>query len=117
MARLTATTFPAIDALLRGGRDKIGHNTTARHEGGDILVTLHCSDIVRLTPTGEVFVNLHGWHTITTRDRLNQFVAANFRSDGNRGTIMTRVESDGTVKVRPIGAGWHLVATATGPQF
>lgn len=85
MAKLKGTTYNELATIL-GDSDrerKIGHNTWAGWDtAGDfsgesrnvINVRLHGHLIVRLYSTGAVYISDAGWGTVTTRDRLNQFL-------------------------------------------
>lgn len=75
MANLKATDFAGLDKVL-ANRDArtIGHNTAARRDDGDIVVSLHGNDIVRLSPDGSVAATFAGWPTVTTADRIAQFL-------------------------------------------
>jgi len=90
MARLLATT---VDGLHKAHTNKstriIGNNTFSRRERwsfdrtgfeGEIVytITLHSSDIVKLQK-GHIYVNLAGWDTVTTRERINQFLPGGWR--------------------------------------
>ena len=47
--------------------------TRGAENEGVLVVTLHSTDIVTLYPSGRVVLNMGGWNTVTTRDRMNQF--------------------------------------------
>ena len=75
MAKLLATTYDGLDAALGHRMErKIGHNTVARHRGDLIVVRLHYTDIVQLRPNGAMNLNPGGFHTVTTKERINQFL-------------------------------------------
>ena len=75
MAKLAATTYSGLDRFL-GERDSrtIGHNTVAERTGTTIFIRLHGSVIVALCDNGDVMFSLAGWPTVTTRERINQFL-------------------------------------------
>lgn len=78
MANLKATTFSDLRRLL-GDRHpnqiKIGHNTTAENRAdGSILIRLHGHAIVNLFNDGHLRFTLAGRPTVTTRERVNQFI-------------------------------------------
>ena len=85
MAQLKATTYRGLSDLVGppdvnekiGVPVKIGHNTTAERTGSalpSILVRLHGHPIVRLWASGRVDWTLAGYGTVTTRERVNQFL-------------------------------------------
>lgn len=77
MARLKATDFKGLDTLLGMRREiVIGHETTAsRSADGMISVSLFGNEIVRLHPdTVTMSFTLADWPTVTTRERINQFL-------------------------------------------
>jgi len=56
---------------------KLGRNTYLhRHALGiDICVKLHGTDVLTFKPDGSVVYNTGGWHTNTTKDRMNSYGA------------------------------------------
>jgi len=88
VAKLKATNYQDIHNLLSKKNKeqvKLGHNTYASwgELPGQIVIRFHQSDIVKLRISGTVFFNLAGWPTVTTRDRINQFVPG--RVSQNKG--------------------------------
>lgn len=85
MAKLKATTYQGLVSEVFKGYDvpnferkKIGHNTTAEYIpngmfGRDIVIRLHGHQIVRLGRNA-VHFTLAGYNTVTTRERVNQFI-------------------------------------------
>lgn len=92
MAKLKGTTYYELSQLIEPGETRtIGNNTTAYRRNDDtrIYVYLHRNPIVILHPTGHVEVTTAGWDTVTTRDRLNQFLApVNARAHRVRGELV-----------------------------
>ena len=95
MAKLKATTWRGLNKLLSGKplykELTIGNNTTAEYVPSDmtgqrdILIRLHNHPIVRLEPdggmrdgSGPTNFTLAGYGTVTTRDRVNQFIWNDF---------------------------------------
>lgn len=80
MARLAATTYRECVEFL-GDREsrKIGNNTVIRMNQGDVFVELHGHPIVLLTDTHEVLIRFAGYPTVTTRERINQFLPSGVR--------------------------------------
>lgn len=89
MAKLSATTYKELhEKVGTDYRKKIGHNTWATHElhrdpmghmRDTYVIRLHNSDIVRLwdpqeRPHDPIAFSLAGWPTVTTRERINQFL-------------------------------------------
>lgn len=59
-----------------GTRDslKIGNNTYAERLGSNVIgIRLHGTHVVTLSPH-RIVLNSGGWHTVTTKDRLNTFL-------------------------------------------
>lgn len=83
MAKLAATTFAGLDKFLGNKSAKtIGNNTTAERDGGPfdpILVRLHGHEIASLFPDGTVNVRDAGYQTVTTKERINQFLPLPYR--------------------------------------
>jgi hypothetical protein len=80
MAKLQANTFDRLDFIL-GSRNKksIGNNTVAIRTGETITITLHGHRIVELFSRDEIVFNFAGFPTLTTRDRINQFLPPGVR--------------------------------------
>lgn len=75
--------FESADALLQGRNHssrKIGRNTyLQRRDSGDIAVKLHATDVVIYHPNGATTLSTGGWHTMTTRDRINTYAPRGVR--------------------------------------
>jgi hypothetical protein len=97
MATLKAVTYPDLAALLPndGDRKTIGNNTVAQRDGHAVNIYLHASLIVTLTEFS-VDYTLAGWPTVTTRERLSQFLRPFGRGVGQRNgrQVLVRL-SDG----------------------
>lgn len=91
MAKLKATNYKDLAELLYNKTQvTIGNNTTAEWVPGDfgrrdILTRLHEHPIVRLETdsgftdgSGPTNFTLAGYDTVTTRDRVNQFISNDF---------------------------------------
>ena len=90
MASLKATTYNSLmnlhgaredgDGFIINGKieKKIGNNTVSSIYDDEIIITLHNSSIVRLRKDN-VFFRLAGWNTVTTRERINQFLPEHWR--------------------------------------
>lgn len=70
--------FAKYDNMLQGRnfeKKKLDNNTYAhRKEDGSIGIRLHNTDVVTFYPNGDFKLNSGGWHTMTTKDRINNFV-------------------------------------------
>lgn len=55
-------------------RRKVGNNTYAEilHDGS-VGIFLHGTCVVRIHEDGDYTLNAGGWHTVTTKDRMNQY--------------------------------------------
>lgn len=88
MAKLKSTDYRRLVELCERGRGAcaIGNNTTARTEPeGVVVVSLHGHDIVRLFSDGDTAWTLAGWPTVTTRERVNQFLPIGQKVYQHRG--------------------------------
>ena len=73
--KFTGKTFDEADAFLGSKNErKIGNNTELVRTSEGISVRLHDNTIVVFSKDGKVFVSSAGWKTITTKDRINQFI-------------------------------------------
>lgn len=69
--------YQTANAMLTGRckeRRKIGNNTYLIRRGKEIAIRLHQTDIITLTDENEIIVNTGGWHTVTTKARLNEYL-------------------------------------------
>jgi hypothetical protein len=64
----------AVEAL--AGRDsiKLGNNTWLVRAETYIAVRLHATHIVKFWEDGRVILHSGGYHTTTTKDRINKFI-------------------------------------------
>ncbi|MFM8758121.1 MAG: hypothetical protein ACKODS_01055, partial [Methylophilaceae bacterium] len=55
-------------------RRKVGNNTYGEilHDGS-VGIFLHGTCVVRIHQDGDYTLNAGGWHTVTTKDRINQY--------------------------------------------
>ena len=65
-------------SMVRGKRNKdsrkVGNNTYAEIEyDNSVSIRLHGTKVVRFYPNGLVKLATGGWHTHTTKDRINQY--------------------------------------------
>lgn len=69
----------AIDALRAGRRVngwRSGNTSVEPGPNGDVQVRLHGNLIGLLTPDGSLTLDHCGWHTVTTRSRINALAEA-----------------------------------------
>jgi hypothetical protein len=116
MAKLRATpkSYSEASAVLNG-RDsvKLGNNTWLERIVTDrlkIVVRLHSTNIVVFHDDGRVTLHTGGYHTVTTKDRLNRFIYGRVYQKAhqwyfyvNRGTLageVTVIFSEG-MEVQP----------------
>ena len=86
MAKLLATTVEGLQKVHAHNDERTIGNNTLSYRGMDLnlltlqmedvyTIVLHNSDIVKLQD-GDIYINLAGWDTVTTRERINQFLPA-----------------------------------------
>lgn len=105
MAKLAATTFEGLNKFL-GNKDSrtIGNNTTAERVAPDmIVVRLHGHRIVQLSERA-VSVSNAGYGTVTTRDRINQFLPMGVRAVQRN---WSQFLSDRDHNLSAMGSGWY----------
>jgi hypothetical protein len=75
---------------------KIANNTYARKDdnNGTIVVKLHDTDIVTVTPDGTVTLDSNGWQTLTTRERMNRYLGDTAHIYQERGIWYVTVHGD-----------------------
>lgn len=88
----TPTNFYEARLLLSGkDRVKLDRNTyLERRSDKAIAVILHATDIVTFTPT-YTELNSGGWHTMTTRSRMDDYIPMRVFADGKRGWSLVPV--------------------------
>lgn len=63
------------------GAKKLAHNTFLRADPHDVYtVVYHTTDIIRFYPGGSIIVNSGGWHTSTTKERINTLLGLGIHS-------------------------------------
>jgi hypothetical protein len=72
------TTRAEARKMLNGRTSRtIANNTTLVDLGADgIGLRLHATYVVTFRPDGSIVLNSGGWHTVTTKDRLNRIARA-----------------------------------------
>lgn len=69
--------YTELDSKLQGRNKesrKIANNTYLIRRGNSIAVKLHNTDVVTFNQNGSIVLNSGGWHTPTTKSRINQFI-------------------------------------------
>jgi hypothetical protein len=82
--------YQELDAKLQGRcreSRKIGNHTYAQRRNryskeGVIAILLHNTDILSFYPNGDIKVNTGGWHTVTTRSCINEFLPRPYTVSG-----------------------------------
>jgi len=107
-----AKSYEELKQFIAKGRGyKIGsrtikNNTEVIDRGDHIAVRLHRTDVVKVYPDGTYQLYAGGWHTVTTKQRINEFSPANvYQQDwcwyvNNNDTLFEegiRVDSRGKV--------------------
>ncbi|MFA5049291.1 MAG: hypothetical protein WC516_09770 [Patescibacteria group bacterium] len=64
---------------------KIANNTYLQRRDSDIVVKLHDTDIITYKSNGDIVLNSGGWHTMTTKDRLNNNLPRELYISQNKG--------------------------------
>lgn len=73
---------------------KLGNNTyLVRRNDGKIAITLHATDIITLSPSGDITLNSGGWRTVTTKSRLNEYAPV---AIGQRNGQWYMLKNDGS---------------------
>lgn len=73
------TNYKELDECLQGRcrqSRKLANNTYAIRYDDRLAIRLHATDVVTYTKDGKVILDSGGWHTPTTKDRMNNFSPA-----------------------------------------
>ncbi len=71
------TTYTEAREALKGRASRtIANNTFLARDGEDIALYLHRTPVVTFKADGSIVLNTGGWHTVTTKDRLNRVARA-----------------------------------------
>lgn len=70
-------------AALLGGREsrKVANHTYVQRRGANIAVLLHSTDVVTYHADGTATLDATGYHTVTTKDRINTYSRARIHSE------------------------------------
>jgi len=63
-----------LDAMLKGRNaqsKKYANNTYLHRRGEDIALQYHSTDVATFKPNGDIVLTSGGWHTSTTKERIN----------------------------------------------
>lgn len=84
--------YQDADAKLQGrccDRRKLENNTyLERRDENSIALRLHETDVLTFTPYGHITIRTGGWHTVTTRDRINRYLPRPWSVGSERGTTV-----------------------------
>jgi hypothetical protein len=76
-----AKSYSDLKAFIAKGRNKterrIANNTLVIDKGTHVAIRLHNTDIVEVYPDGTYVLDSGGWHTVTTKQRINTFAPVN----------------------------------------
>ena len=112
----------ALDGLIEAR--KVASNTWfARLKNGVSIYKFHNTEIIRIVPTGHIYLNNGGWPTATTKNRMNDFAPVHIyqrdfhwyvRWKGQTFHINSRciLDPNGTVWVGDVGHRRQLQAIA-----
>lgn len=83
---------------------KHSNNTYIVRRNGNIALQLHQTDVATFQPDGAIILNSGGWHTLTTKDRINQALPAGLRLSQAKGIwwLKGQVFKDG-ITINPNG--------------
>ena len=79
--------YQELDSKLQGRcreSRKVGNNTYLIRHDDYIAVRLHNTEVVRAYPNGDIILDSGGWHTPTTKDRMNQYVSNRIWQEAGR---------------------------------
>jgi hypothetical protein len=85
-------TYTELDAKLQGRckhHRKLSHNTTAHRDYSGltkaIFILYHNTDIMSFYPNGDIKLHIGNWFTVTTKQRLNQYLPSGIGVYSHRG--------------------------------
>lgn len=81
-------TYQEANAKLTGrnrDRRKLANNTYLERRGEEIAIRLHATDIMTFRQDGSTVLNSGGWKTVTTKSRMNEYLAYNYYIQQERG--------------------------------
>jgi hypothetical protein len=118
MAKLKATpkNYTEANDVLQG-RDsmRLGNNThLVRMKDGSICVRLHNTYIVEFWPSGRIYLFTGRYRTVTTKDRINQFISGRVYQKAHQWYFVTEGynwESAGEPFIEGIEVSWHTPKT------
>jgi hypothetical protein len=71
------TTYNEAREMLNPRAERtIANNTRLRLHGSSIGLILHCTEVVTFNADGSIVLRTGGYHTVTTKDRLNRVARA-----------------------------------------
>jgi len=75
-------TYQELNSQLQGRNQeskKYANNTYIQRRGENIAMLYHDTDVVTWYPDGDVILDSGGWHTITTKERINWAIEPEYR--------------------------------------
>jgi hypothetical protein len=93
MAKLKATpkSFAEAVAVLNGKQSmRLGNNTYLENRTTYISVRLHNTEIVIFWPSGSVQLYTGGYRTMTTKERINQFIKCHVYQKAGQWFVASR---------------------------
>jgi hypothetical protein len=89
---MTIDSYEKAEKFLAGGKNKNSrkdcNNTWIERRGEDIAVRLHETDVVLYKKDGGFVLDTGGWHTVTTKDRINGYAPHGVKVYSDRGIWM-----------------------------
>jgi hypothetical protein len=86
---MTIRSYEQAQKFLAGGRNKLSrkseNNTWIEQRGENIAVRLHNTDVVLYKPDGGFVLDTGGWHSVTTKDRINGYAPHGVKVYSNDG--------------------------------
>jgi len=78
---------------------KVMHNTYLQTRGDDIALKYHNTDVLLFKPNGDTVLDCDGWHTSTTKLRLNEYLPHGYRIWQQSGVwyMSKHVFAEGTI--------------------
>ena len=84
--------YHEAETMLKGRcreRRRLDNNTyLERRDGETIAIRLHRTDVLSLMADGHIVIRTGGWHTVTTRDRINRYLPKPWSVGSERGATI-----------------------------
>lgn len=82
----------------------IRRQTGFNFEGEEVVIKMYYTDIVKYRPNGEIYVEINGWISVTTRQVLINILGADFHKYNNRMWVRCDIPESYTTHALPIDA-------------